>query len=100
MAIPSLPPPTGDAKNPPNSPPGWGKLFDWFYLLWKWVTITLPGSILTLEQGLTFGNDPFTYSAAIFSTAQTDGGPLLFIGGDNPFGPASLSTFISNMETS
>lgn len=65
----ALPPPTGDAKNPPNEPVGWGKLFNWFYLLWKSVT------------NLTFGADPSTYSAAVFSTigqADTGGLSLLF----------------------
>lgn len=65
----ALPPPTGDAKNPPNEPVGWGKLFNWFYLLWKSVT------------NLTFGADPSTYSAAVFSTiGQADTGSVGLLG--------------------
>jgi len=69
-----LPPPTGDAKNPPNEPSLWGKLFTWLYLLWQWVTQTIPGR-------LTFGGDAGSYSAAIFATVgQSDIGGLDVIG--------------------
>lgn len=73
MATP-LPPPTGDAKNPPTEVTVWAKLFSWLYFLWKWVTETLPGM-------LTFGGDAGSYSSAIFATAgQSDTGGLSVVG--------------------
>lgn len=65
-----LPPPTGDAKNPPDNVTVWGRLFGWLFLLWNWVTSTIPGR-------LTFGGDAGSYSAALFASAgQSDIGGL------------------------
>lgn len=70
-----LPPPTGDAKNPPTDVTLWGKFFTWIYLLWQWVTQTIPGR-------LTFGGDAGSYSAALFASAgQSDIGGLGMIPG-------------------
>lgn len=69
-----LPPPTGDAKNPPDNVTVWGRLFGWLFLLWNWVTSTIPGR-------LTFGGDAGSYSAALFASAgQSDIGGLDYIG--------------------
>lgn len=76
MATP-LPPPTGDAKNPPTEVTVWAKLFSWLYFLWKWVTETLPGM-------LTFGGDAGSYSSAIFATVgQSDVGGISFTPGNS-----------------
>jgi hypothetical protein len=70
MANPPLtPPPTGTTLD-------WRIFRDWLYRLWRWVTITLPGNLTTVEQGLTFGNDAFTYSSAVFSASATGDGTM------------------------
>ena len=74
MALTNLPPPTGDAQSVPDNIPVWSRFFHWCFLLWQWVTSTLPRSI-------TFGNGDGTYSAAIQMTAgQSDNGGLTYLG--------------------
>lgn len=91
MAV-TLPPPTGDAKNPPTDVTLWGKFFSWVYLLWQWVTQTIPGR-------LTFGGDAGSYSAALFASAgQSDIGGLGYIGPPVAVfaGPTQTAQSISN----
>lgn len=74
---------------PPNAPHfEWQRMKDWLYKLWK-----------SVVQGLTFGGEANTYSAAIFSSAgQSDPGASGFLGtlGWIPYTPtltASTGTY-------
>lgn len=65
---------------PVNELPPTSKLKDWLYKLWVWVTKTLLG-------WLTFGGDPFTYSAAVLATSQSDAaaGKIVYFNGAPDF---------------
>lgn len=92
MALNNLPPPTGDAQSVPDNIPVWSRFFHWCFLLWQWVTSTLP-------RALTFGNGDGTYSAAIQSTAgQSDIGTAILIG--SPVVLASRNTNGQSIPTS
>lgn len=103
MAMPNL-------DLPPSTPQfDWAQYRDWFFKLWRWVTVTLPGNLSTVLSGLTFGNDPNTYSEAILTTAgQSDIGsanllgPPIYLWANNTNGqaiPNGTLTTITNWTT-